>query len=560
MSLKATLSAALKDLKYVFLFSLFTNILMLASTWYMLEVYDRVLPSQNHTTLLMLTIFILGLYFILESLEWIRGSLMLQASISFEESLKHRVFQLIFQTKLKQLANSSSQPLSDLKTIQETIGSPAFLVLIDIPFMIMTLIVLFWIHISLGFYALISAIILGVVAFFNQKMVAPPLKEANQHQIVAQSYINETIKQSEVIRALGMLKGVRIKWLERQDYLLNAQVLASNRANVNMTTSKFIQYLQSSLLLGLSCWLILRGDPDMQSSVMIVASTLGGRALAPLVALISQWKTLSNGVEAYLRLDKLLTAFPVSKKPMALPAPQGDLMVENLFGQAPQSNITILKGVNFRLAPGQILAIIGPSGSGKTTLTKFISGIWSPSQGKVRLDGVDVSSWSKDELGPHLGYLPQSFDLFEGTIAENIARLGEVDIEKVQEVADIVGLKPFIENLEDGLNTNIGNAGSYLSGGQRQRIALARALYNNPKIIILDEPSSNLDREGDHALIKALSILKSKGSSIILIAHQTHLIELADQVLVLIDGQNKMYGPKDEVIAALQGKPSSSNK
>ena len=559
MSIKANFTAALKDLKYVFLFSLFTNILMLASTWYMLEVYDRVIPSQNHTTLLMLTIFILGLYLILESLEWIRGALMRQASIRFEEGLKHRVFKLIFQTKLKQLANSSSQPLFDLKTIQETIGSPAFMVLIDIPFMVITLIIIFWIHTTLGFYALISAVILGIVAFFNQGMVEPPLKEANQHQIVAQNYINETIKQTEIIRALGMLKGVRDKWLARQTYLLNAQVLASNRANVSMTTSKFIQSLQGSLLLGLSCWLILRGEPDMQSSVMIVASTLGGRTLAPLVALIGQWKTLSNGIEAYIRLDKLLTAFPVSEKPMALPTPKGDLIVEGLFGQAPQSNITIIKGVNFKLDAGQTLAIIGPSGSGKTTLTKFICGIWSSSQGKVRLDGADVSSWSKDELGPHIGYLPQSFDLFEGTIAENIARLGRVDIDKVKEVADIVGLNPFIENLKEGLNTNIGNAGSYLSGGQRQRIALARALYNNPKLIILDEPSSSLDREGDLALIKALNILKSKGSTIIFIAHQKHLIEIADQVLVLVDGQNKMCGPKDEVMAALQGSHSGNN-
>ena len=559
MSIKANFTAALKDLKYVFLFSLFTNILMLASTWYMLEVYDRVIPSQNHTTLLMLTIFILGLYLILESLEWIRGALMRQASIRFEEGLKHRVFKLIFQTKLKQLANSSSQPLFDLKTIQETIGSPAFMVLIDIPFMVITLIIIFWIHTTLGFYALISAVILGIVAFFNQRMVEPPLKEANQHQIVAQNYINETIKQTEIIRALGMLKGVRDKWLARQTYLLNAQVLASNRANVSMTASKFIQSLQGSLLLGLSCWLILRGEPDMQSSVMIVASTLGGRTLAPLVALIGQWKTLSNGIEAYIRLDKLLTAFPVSEKPMALPTPKGDLIVEGLFGQAPQSNITIIKGVNFKLDAGQTLAIIGPSGSGKTTLTKFICGIWSSSQGKVRLDGADVSSWSKDELGPHIGYLPQSFDLFEGTIAENIARLGRVDIDKVKEVAGIVGLNPFIENLKEGLNTNIGNAGSYLSGGQRQRIALARALYNNPKLIILDEPSSSLDREGDLALIKALNILKSKGSTIIFIAHQKHLIEIADQVLVLVDGQNKMCGPKGEVMAALQGSHSGNN-
>lgn len=558
MSLKASIVAALKELKYVFLFSLFTNILMLASTWYMLEVYDRVIPSQNHTTLLMLTLFILGLYLVLEMLEWIRSSLMRQASIHFEESLKQRVFKLIFQTKLKQMANSSSQPLFDLKAIQETIGSPAFMVLIDIPFMIITLIIIFWIHTTLGFYALISAIILAIVAFFNQRMVEPPLKEANQHQIIAQNYINETIKQTEVIRALGMLKGVREKWLKRQNQLLRAQVLASNRANINLTTSKFIQSLQGSLLLGLSCWLILKGEPDMQSSIMIVASTLGGRSLAPLVGLVGQWKTLSSGIEAYLRLDKLLVAFPVTEKPMALPAPTGDLNVEGLVGGAPHSSAPIVRGINFKLGAGQTLAIIGPSGSGKTSLTKFICGIWTPTQGKVRLDGADVSAWSKDELGPHMGYLPQSFDLFEGTIAENIARLGQVDIEKVKAVAEVVGLNVFIESLKDGLHTSIGNAGSYLSGGQRQRIALARALYDDPKLIILDEPSSNLDRDGDLALIKALGIMKSRGSTIILIAHQKHLVDIADQTLILVDGQNKLFGPKDEVMAALQNKPSGT--
>ena len=465
-----------------------------------------------------------------------------------------RLFKLVFETRLKKISGDTGQSLSDLKTIQEMLASSACLVLIDIPFMLIYLVIIFFIHPVLALYALFSAALIGLIAVINHKLTDPNLKQANQHQMMAQSFVNETIQQAEVIKALGMTRGIRERWIKKQEDVLTSQVLASNQANLNVNASKLIQSLQGSLGLGLSCWLILQGDPDMHSSMMIVVSVLGGRTLSPLVGMISHWKALSNGAEAFKRIDQLLKAFPEPAKSMPLPAPQGDLSVEGLVAGAPRSPMAILKGITFKLAAGQTLGIIGPSASGKTTLGKLILGIWPASQGKVRLDGVDVHQWSKDELGPYVGYLPQSFDLFAGSIAENIGRFHEINIEKVKEAATIVGLNDFIETLDKGYDTEIGHEGGYLSGGQRQRIALARAIYNHPRFIVLDEPSANLDREGDQALTKTIQTMQSQGSTIIFIAHQKHLIALADQLLVLIDGQAKLFGPRDEIMEKLKQK------
>jgi len=284
---------------------------------------------------------------------------------------------------------------------------------------------------------------------------------------------------------------------------------------------------------------------------MIVGSILGGRVLAPLIQIISQWQNVINVREAYQRLDGLLTSVPELEPGMPLPAPSGQLLVEGLVAGAPGSTAPILKGVNFRLQPGEVLAVVGPSASGKTTLARMLVGLWPASGGKVRLDGVDVYTWNKNELGPHVGYLPQGIELFDGTLAENIARFGEVDQAKVEAAARAVGLHEFILALPQGYDNTVGREGAMLSGGQRQRVGLARAIYGNPTFVVLDEPNSSLDEQGDAALASAIVQLKSRGTTIVVMTHRTSVLGVADKMLVLNEGQTQMFGPRDEVLKAL---------
>jgi len=311
-------------------------------------------------------------------------------------------------------------------------------------------------------------------------------------------------------------------------------------------------------VLGLAAWLTLIGELQVGGGAMIVAWTLSSRALGPLQMLISQWKTVVAARSAFSRLEAFLKALPVRETGMPLPPPKGALSVDGLVAGAPGNPAAILRGVNFALAPGQALAVVGPTASGKSTLARLLVGLWPAVSGKVRLDGVDVHTWNKQELGPHLGYLPQDNELFDGTLAENIARFGDVDGAKVEEAARAVGLHEIITALPEGYDTRIGAGGSVFSGGQRQRVALARAIYNNPNFIVLDEPNSSLDESGDRALLQTLMAQKSRGATLVIITHRTNVLAVVDRMLVLRDGQMQMFGPRDEVLAALSGKTKAA--
>jgi len=353
---------------------------------------------------------------------------------------------------------------------------------------------------------------------------------------------------------MGMLGNLRQRWLKRQREFLASQADASDTAGANAAFSKLVQSLLSSSLLGIGCWLTLEGN--LGGSGMIVGSILGGKVLSPLVQIIGNWRQVEGAREAIVRLDGMLRLFPAEENRMTLPAPKGLLSVEGIVAGAPGSQIQILKGISFRVAPGDSLAVVGPSASGKTTLARLLTGIWAPMAGKVRLDGSDIYAWNKEELGPHVGYLPQSVELFEGTIAENVARFGEPDREKVQAACRMVGLEEFVSTLPSGYDTPIGDDGAFLSGGQRQRVALARAVYGMPRFVVLDEPNSNLDTDGDAALIRTLQLLKSAGTTVIVMTHRMNVLAVVGYMLVLIDGQIKQFGPRDQVLAALQGKPA----
>ena len=364
------------------------------------------------------------------------------------------------------------------------------------------------------------------------------------------------IRNAQVIESMGMLGDIHKRWMVRQQDFLVQQAVASDHAGTNSALSKLVQSLLSSLLLGMGCWLTLKGE--LHGSGMIVASILGGRVLAPLVQIIGSWRQVEGVLESFTRLDGLLREFPVPAKSMALPAPAGFLTVEGVIAGAPRSPVQILKGVSFRVAPGGSLAVVGPSASGKTTLARLLVGIWPSLQGKVRLDGNDVYQWDKEELGQYIGYLPQNVELFEGTIAENVARFGAPDTEKVIAACQMVGLHDFIEQLPKGYATQVGDDGSFLSGGERQRVALARALYGTPKFVVLDEPNASLDEAGDAALLHALKMLKAQGTTIIVMTHRLNILGAIEHMLVLVDGQIQRFGTCQEVLAALQSPQAPS--
>ena len=549
--LKNAIQPQLKAVSQVVVFSFFVNILVLAPSWYMLEVYDRVVNSQSHRTLLMLTLLVVVLYGLLEMLEWVRAGIMQKAAKQFDVALRERVFNSVFQAKLRHLAGGSTQALADLKVIQDAIASPALMALIDLPFALLTLILIFWINATLGWFAVFGAFLLGIIATVNQWRVQPPLIKANLHANAAQSYAGGVIRNAQVIESMGMLSRIQKKWMKKQNAFLHMQALASDRAGLNASISKFTQTLQGSLLLGLGCWLTLKGELGMGGSMMIIASILGGRVLAPLLVIVTHWRVVMGAQEAISRLDNFLKTFPETKQSMPLPPPIGLLSVEGLVASPPNSQHAILKGITFTLAAGQSLGIVGPSASGKSTLARLITGIWPALNGSVRLDGVDIFAWAKNELGPYVGYLPQNVELFDGTLAENIARFGVVDMAKVADAAKIVGLDDFVLGLKDGYEWQLGDEGAFLSGGQRQRVALARAIYGMPKFIVLDEPNSSLDEEGDAALLRTLQYIKSKGSTLIIITHRVQVMSVIDSMLLLVDGKIKALGPRDEVLKSL---------
>ncbi len=553
--LREAFSALTPFVKRTFYFSLVVNVLVLAPSAYMMQVYDRVVNSRSHTTLLMLTILVVGIYLLLEALEWVRRQVMHDAGMELDKVLRGRVFNAVLTARMQNIPSGGAQALRDLKALREFLPSLAFLAFIDTPLALLVLVIIFMMAPPLGWFAVVGALVQFLIGVVNERRIREPLLAANRSAISAQTYADGVIRNAQVIESMGMLGHIHSRWMDRQQDFLLQQAEASDHAGTNAALSKLVQSLLASLLLGMGCWLTLKGE--LHGSGMIVASILGGRVLAPLVQIIGSWRQVENALESFKRLEVLLKEFPLPEKGMALPAPTGLLSVEALVAGAPRSPVQILKGVTFRVAPGGSLAIVGPSASGKTTLARLLVGVWPAMQGKVRLDGNDIYQWDKDELGQHIGYLPQNVELFEGTIAENVARFGEPDYEKVREACRMVGLDGFIEKLPQSYDTEIGDDGSFLSGGERQRVALARALYDMPKFVVLDEPNASLDEAGDAALLNAVKLLRAKGTTVIVITHRLNILGAIEHMLVLVDGQVQRFGTCQEVMEALQSPPAA---
>lgn len=548
------LSDALVALRRVFTviggFSLAINLLLLTPSLYMLQTYDRVLTSRNEGTLLVLTLLLFGLLALEASLEFIRSQVLARVAAALDLQLDGRVFDAMVNTALRGQARGA-QILGDLTHIRQFIAGKGLLAFFDIPWLPIYLLVVFLLNPWLGLFGLISAIILIGLAAYNEHAIGELLVQSGKLASLASQAADGSVRNAELIDALGMRGAMRRRWLSIQNEYLGAQGEANERGARIGGIVRFARTALQSVILGLGAYLVLQNQ--LTPGGMIAASILLGRALAPVDLAIAHWRGVVAAREAFARLNELLRAHPATKSLVTLPRPDGRVQVEHLVVAAPGKRDPILKGISFEVNPGQVIAIVGPSAAGKSTLARALVGVWTPLSGSVRLDGAEVATWEREDLGPALGYLPQDIELFPGSIAENIARFGLLDSTQVVEAARRAGVHELILHLPQGYETRIGTsdpASIVLSGGQRQRIALARALYGDPVLVVLDEPNANLDEAGDAALINALRDLKARKRTVFIVTHRANLLTQTDAILVLTDGRIQTIGPSADIIQA----------
>ncbi|HCM1965145.1 TPA: type I secretion system permease/ATPase [Salmonella enterica subsp. salamae serovar 56:l,v:z39] len=542
------------------IFSAFINILMLVPSVYMLQVYDRVLLSRNEVTLLMLTLIMLGMLGMLGMmalLEYVRSIIAIKIGRHFDMQLNTRVYTATYEANLKNNSSLDARVmLNDLINLRQFLTSSALFTFFDVPWFPIYLLVMFLFSPWLGLFALVGALVLIVLAVTNEILSGPPLSEANRLSIMSGNMAGNTLRNSEVIGSMGMLFNLRTRWFILHEKFIHNQLIASERTARLTSLTKFVRLALQSLVLGFGGWLAI--DGYITPGMMIAGSILMGRTLSPIEQVINVWKNWSSAKMAYQRIVSILEKYPVNHAGMSLPPPVGNLSVENVSAIPAGSKNTVLNNVSFSIQPGDVLGIVGPSASGKSTLARLLVGVWSVNEGTVRLDNADISQWNKDELGEYIGYLPQNVGIMTGTIAENISRFNEVISEKVIEAAKLVGVHELILSFPNGYDTLIGNGGIKLSGGQTQRIGLARALYGDPSIIILDEPNASLDDAGEKALNQAIKSLQQKNKTVVLITHRANLLSTTNKILLLVDGTVQAFGPAPQILPLLV-KPLKSN-
>lgn len=532
--------------------SLAIGLLILVPSVFMFEVYGRVLNSRNAGTLAWLLLAALGAYVVLELLELARSRVLRRASQQVTNRLMPRIFSATFDAKLQRLPGGNGQAPTDLRMLSDFMHSPAVTGMLDMPGAALCLLLLYVMSPWIGALATLMTLLLIVVGAVQERVSARPYGEANRAAAEAQMRAAGILRNAQVIRSMGMGGALHRLWLRSQARFMLGLGQASERAGSANAATKLLSVTQGSMLLGLAVWIAMQGELMGGPAMAIVASILGARVLAPIAQVVSQWRSIGGARSAYRRLDEMLRAVPAEKPGMALPAPQGLLIAEQVVASAPGASVPILKGVSLGCRPGEMVAVIGPSGCGKSTLARVLVGIWPSTAGKVRLDGADVYQWHKSQLGPHVGYLSQGVELFDGTVAENIARFETVDRELLQRAAEQAGILPLLDTLPQGLDTRIGDGGELLSGGQRQRIGLARAVYGDPQLVVLDEPNASLDEAGDQALMQLLQGLKARGATVVVITHRHQVLALAEHLMLMNEGATAKFGPRDEVLAALQ--------
>ncbi len=546
--LRKALFSSRKLLVGVGVFSAFVNILMLTGPLFMLQVYDRVLASNSEATLAALFGLICALFLFMGLLDHARARVLARAGARFQDLLDRRVFDAVLRRAVAPSERSRPQSgLRDLETIQRVLSSPAPFALFDMPFAPLFFFIIFSFHWSLGALALGGGVLLLAITILNEWSSRKPMTESQRASAQSEAFSEALRREGETVQALGMRGAALSKWRKFRELALASSIRASDSTGGYATASKTLRFFLQSAMLALGALLAI--EQLISPGMMIAASILMGRALAPLEQAIGQWSNIQRAKDGWNNLSDLLARTPEEQPRTKLPAPKGRIDVQNVSVIAPGERAPTLRGVSFTVDPGKALGVIGPSASGKTTLARALVNIWKPAQGVIRLDGAALDQFEDDVLGAHMGYLPQDVSLFEATVAENIARLAEtVDPEAVVEAAKRAGAHDMILRLPNGYDTPAGPSGGRLSGGQRQRIALARALYRDPAVLVLDEPNSNLDAQGEAALVNAIVEAKGRGRTVIIMAHRPSAIAACDLLLVLEGGQPRAFGPKDEVL------------
>lgn len=529
--------------------SLVVNLLMLTVPLYMLQLYDRVITSRSEATLLYLTIAAIGALAVLGSLDMLRARVLARVGSWIDERLSPFALSRAVGAML-QSQSYGTQSLRDVSQVRQFIASPALLTLFDAPWVPIYLFVIYLLHPTLGLVGLIGAVILFILAILNEVVTRKPLLEANNQSVKAMRKTDAAVRNAEVIESMGLMPGILRRWLSDNQSALALQEMASDRAGVLLAFSKFFRLTVQVAMLGTGAYLVVQ--QEVTGGIMIAGSIVLSRALQPVEQAIGSWKHLVAARAAYRRLQDFLSEASVRETDIDLPAPTGHLVVDRVVFVPPGGIKPTLKAVSFAADPGEILAIVGPSAAGKSTLARLIVGAWQPQSGVVRLDGADVYAWKRVDFGRHMGYLPQDVELFEGTVAENIARLEDAAAEAVVDAAKRAEVHDLILQLPNGYSTPLGDGGMVLSGGQRQRIGLARALFGRPRLIVLDEPNANLDGEGEGALVKAMVAAKEAGALVVFISHRPSLVSCADKVLVLREGTVDQFGPREQVLAKLK--------
>jgi PrtD family type I secretion system ABC transporter len=546
------LGDAFKKCRFVLLavavVSLFVNVLMLTVPLYMLQIYGRVLVSRSIETLIYLSVAAIGALLVVAALDFTRSRILAHMSAWLENRLGPEVLPPAISQQL-QSQTYGVQALRDVSQVRQFVASPGIFALFDAPWVPVYLFVIYLLHPVLFIIAVIGAVLLFSLAVANELATRKPLKTANAQNVKALRKTAAAARNAEVIEAMGLMPGITHRWLSDNQEALQQQMLASDRAGVILAATKFCRLVLQVAMLGVGGYLVLRYE--LTPGGMIAGSIILSRALQPIEQAIGTWKSLLATRSAYTRLNTFMTETRQRPVDMAMPAPQGHLNVEKVVFTPPGGQKPVLKGVSFALTAGESLAVVGPSAAGKSTLARLIVGAWRPSHGAVRLDGADVYAWERVDFGRHVGYLPQDVELFDGTIEENIARLGEADPAAVVEAARRAGMHEMILRLPDGYSTQIGEGGAMLSGGQRQRIGLARAFFGRPRLIVLDEPNASLDSEGENDLLKAMAMLKNDGATVVLIAHRPGMVSQVDKILFLREGLVEMFGPREEVLPQL---------
>lgn len=554
--LRQALGACRSSFLTIAFFSLFVNLLMLVPTLYMLAIYDRVMMSGSESTLIMVSLITVFLFFVLGGLEWVRSRMLVAASARLDEQLGDRVFDSVFTQSLTSSgAVATAQPLNDMVQIRQFLSGQGLLAFFDAPWIPIYVGLMFLFHLYFGAVAVISMLLLAALAIWNEVATRTDMAEANRESIEATQFVQRNLRNAEVVEAMGMLPRLRARWQVRQTKLLALQSQASAKAGLIQALSRTFRLTVQSLVLGLGAYLAIHNE--ISAGLVISGSILLGRALAPLDQMIGGWRGFLGAREAYRRLDILLRTIPERESRMALPELRGKITLEELVISVPGRTEPILNGITLTIEPGTTVALIGPSAAGKSTLARAMLGLYPPAHGRACLDGADILNWDRIQLGESIGYLPQDVELLDGTVAENIARFGAVDAKRVTEAAQWAGIHEMVLTLPQAYDTPLIGGGVALSAGQQQRIGIARAIYGRPRVVVLDEPNANLDMAGDTALMAMIQQLQRDGCTVVVVTHRTNLLQVVQKIAMIIGGKVARYGPRDEVLAAMAKQPLS---